>query len=194
MALFKEKKRLEDEVAVLPRPSQTPAPRAPQGVIMPPQPTVMGQPVPHVVSTATITPSPGQHGYGIEQLTKLMRELPGGNVELVVRVLKKTLESVRVSVPNLIQDAARRETELEERMSAQRRAIAALEDEINNKRRAIEELETHFREVMMVKERLNLALSLEQQEVSVRPAPPNVLPHEEIVHTPTVTNVPNGRR
>ena len=43
---------------------------------------------------------------------------------------------------------------------------------------------------MMVKERLNLALMLDQQEVSVRPVRPDSLPHDEIVHTPVVTNVP----
>ncbi len=184
MALFKEKKRLEDEVAVLPVQGRMPAP------IMPPQVTVVGHsPVHPSQSGLTPSPAPQSAGYGIEQLTKLMRELPGGNVELVVRVLKKTLESVRISVPGLIQEAHRREHELEEKMAGQRRAISALEDEINSKRRSIEELEGHYREVMMVKERLNLALSLEQQEVSVRPARADVLPHDEVVPTPIVTNV-----
>jgi hypothetical protein len=191
MALFKEKKRLEDEVAVLPR----------QGgmVLPPPPPTVMGHaPIPQVISVTPVhTPTPPptlQTGWGVENLTKLMRELPNGNVELVVRVLKKTLEAVRISVPGLIQDAARRETELEEKMAGHRRAIAALEDEISSKRRAIEDLELHYREVMMVKERLNLALTLDQQEVSVRPARPDTIPHEEVVHTPTLpSQVMNGR-
>jgi hypothetical protein len=186
MALFKEKKRLEDEVAVVPRPaSPSQLPKAPQ--IMPNQPTtVMGQPL-------QSAPPAVVQGYGVDQLTKLMRELPNGNVELVVRVLKKTLESVRISVPSLIQDAARRESELDDKMAGHRRAIAALEDEINSKKRAIEDLENQYREVMMVKERLNLALTLDNQEVSVRPARPDAFPHDEIVQTPIVTSVTGPR-
>jgi hypothetical protein len=159
-------------------------------MIMPNQHTVMGQPV--LPSAPPAQPLQVQ-GYGVDQLMKLMRELPSGNVELVVRVLKKTLESVRISVPALIQDAARRESELDDKMAGHRRTIAALEDEIASKKRAIEEIETQYREVMMVKERLNLALTLEQQEVSVRPVRPDSLPHEEIVHTPVVTSVTGVR-
>jgi hypothetical protein len=181
MAIF-QKKRLEDEVAVLPRPAAIP-----QAV------TVSQAPVP-AHRTAPPSPAPMMSSppgtYGIEQLMRLMRELPSGNMELVVRVLKKTLESVSISVPGLIQDAARRESELEEKMSGHRRAIAALEEEIASKKRSIEELEGAYKEVMVVKERLNLALTLDHQQVTVTPAMPRQSVSQTIVGRPEVIGPP----
>lgn len=179
MALF-QKKRLEDDLAVLPRPTPSSPPPSATEVSRPPQPLQR----PQNGQSPSVTAAPQQSAYGIDHLVRLMRELPSGNVELVVRVLKKTLESVSISVPGLIQQASQRETELEERMAGHRRAIAALEDEIASKKRAIEELEAGYKEVMVVRERLNLALKLEQEsQVKVTGAPPQTAPHDRVVTT-----------
>lgn len=180
MALF-QKKRLEDDIAVLPRP--TPMPHNPNATeVVRPSQTPLQRP--QNGQSPSVTAAPQQSSYGIDHLVRLMRELPNGNVELVVRVLKKTLESVSISVPGLIQQASQRETELEERMAGHRRAISALEDEIASKKRAIEELEATYKEVTVVKERLNLALSLEQeQQVKVSGAPASAQPSDQVVTT-----------
>src|SRR5690242_165842 len=56
--------------------------------------------------------------YGIENAIQLMRALPvDQNVELVVAVIKGTLESLKVKVSDIIDDANRKEKDLEGRVT-----------------------------------------------------------------------------
>src|SRR5262245_48099216 len=51
--------------------------------------------------------------YGIDDAIKLMRTLPvDENVDLVVRVIKRTLESLDVKVPDIVDDAKKRQENL----------------------------------------------------------------------------------
>ncbi len=125
---------------------------------------------------------PQKDGYGIDQLVQLMRRLPSDNIELVVRVLKETLESVKIAVPRLIKEAEKRASDLTSGISDHRRAITKLEEElaakqksieeeIAAKKKAIEELEAAHQEVSVVKERLNLGLRLDAPSVTGVPKP-----------------------
>src|SRR4051812_46204620 len=62
--------------------------------------------------------------YGIDSAIQLMRALPvDQNVELVVQVIKTTLESLKVRVSDIIQDAARKQRDLEGRVTNLKREI-----------------------------------------------------------------------
>src|SRR5687768_10499306 len=73
--------------------------------------------------------------YGIDQLVHLMRRLPTDNIELVVRVLKETLESVKIAVPELIKGAEKREVELTNNITEHKKSIASLEEELAAKKK-----------------------------------------------------------
>jgi hypothetical protein len=79
---------------------------------------------------------------GIDHAIMLMRQLPTDkNVDLVVRVLKTTLESLNVRVVDIVADAARRQQEIEGRVSQLKSEIATLEQEIAKRTDEIDRLE-----------------------------------------------------
>lgn len=98
--------------------------------------------------------------YGIDDAIQLMRTLPQENVELVVRVVKHTLESTRIDIGAIIDDASQKQQRIESRISVLKDAIADLEREIQVRKTEIDELETDHRETTKVKERLVLAEKL----------------------------------
>jgi hypothetical protein len=89
-----------------------------------------------------------------------MRTLPQENVELVVRVVKHTLESTRIDIGAIIDDASQKQQRIEARVQVLKDAIADLEKEIQIRKKEIDELETDHRETTKVKERLVLAEKL----------------------------------
>jgi hypothetical protein len=96
--------------------------------------------------------------YGIDQAIQLMRALPvDQNPELVVAVIKTTLESLRVKVVDIIADADRKTKDLEERTANLKRAIADFEKEIETRREEIGRLEADHKETTGVRARLELA-------------------------------------
>jgi hypothetical protein len=96
--------------------------------------------------------------YGIEQAIQLMRALPvDQNPALVVAVIKTTLESLKVKVSDIIADAARKQKDLEDRVSNLKRAIADFEKEIETRREEIARLEADHKETTAVRGRLELA-------------------------------------
>jgi hypothetical protein len=98
--------------------------------------------------------------YGINDAIDLMRALPQDNVELVVQVVKRTLESTQVKVATIIDDASRKQADIEGRVEVLGREIAELEEEIATRRSEIGALEADHKETTMVKERLVLAEKL----------------------------------
>lgn len=108
--------------------------------------------------------------YGIQQAIELMRLLPPDNVELVVQVVKRTLESVHVRVETIIQDATRKQNEIQARVGVLTREIDELEREISTRRGEIGRLEADHQETSRVKERLLLAEKLVQAQSAV-PSP-----------------------
>jgi hypothetical protein len=98
--------------------------------------------------------------YGIDDAISLMRTLPQDNVELVVQVVKHTLESTKIDIATIIDDASGKVDRIESRVTVLRSAIADLEREIQTRRDEIDKLEADRRETTRVKERLLLAQKL----------------------------------
>lgn len=101
--------------------------------------------------------------YGIQDAILLMRTLPlDQNVELVVSVIKKTLESLSVDVPDLIEDATRRQIDLTNKVTSLQHRIADLERQIASHRDEIAQHEADYAETTIVKERLEMAEAVYQ--------------------------------
>jgi hypothetical protein len=131
-------------------------------------PPVAAAKAPATSSPAVVRPSAPAAGpnrtpvtsYGIDDAIQLMRTLPQDNVELVVRVVKHTLESTRIDIGAIIEDASQKQQRIEARVQILKDAIADLEREIQVRKKEIDELETDHRETTKVKERLVLAEKL----------------------------------
>ena len=94
--------------------------------------------------------------YGIAETIQLMRSLPAEqNGELVVRVVRATLASLNVRLPEIIEDASRKEKFVRERIADFHAKNA--------------ELEADLKETTEVKERLQLA---EGASPAPTPTPP----------------------
>ncbi|HET6611641.1 MAG TPA: hypothetical protein VFG83_06620 [Kofleriaceae bacterium] len=109
--------------------------------------------------------------YGIEQAIELMRTLPSDNVELVVRVVKQTLESTHIKIPRIINDAAKKQSDIQGRIKVLRDEIAEHESEIATRRSEILSLEADYNETSLVKDRLSLAERLAAEGPSQARAP-----------------------
>ncbi|MEQ1507104.1 MAG: hypothetical protein ABMB14_33055 [Myxococcota bacterium] len=96
--------------------------------------------------------------YGIQNAILLMRTVPiDQNVELVVAVIKTTLESLKVRVTDIIEDATRRQHEIETRVSDLKSEIVEYEKQILVRKDEISRLEADHAETTTVKQRLELA-------------------------------------
>jgi hypothetical protein len=103
----------------------------------------------------------GKRSYGIAETTMLMRTLPvDQNVELVVRVVRHTLESMNVQLSEIIEDAVEKETSLQSRMQVLSGEIAELSKQIDGRKQEIARLEEELHETTTVKDRLLLAQKL----------------------------------
>lgn len=105
-------------------------------------------------------PEPETGSFGIDKAIQLMRTLPTDNIELVVQVVKLTLESTRIKIATIIDDASRRQDDIQGRIKVLKEEIAEFEKEIAQRREEIAGLDADFTETSMVKERLQLAEKL----------------------------------
>ena len=115
-------------------------------------------------------PSPDSDSYGIDKAIELMRTLPQENIQLVVQVVKFSLESVGIKLPIIIDDAIRRQTDLRGRVDVLKSEIADLEQEIAQRKAEIEKHEADYRETTTVRERLELAEGI-GKPAAAEPAP-----------------------
>jgi hypothetical protein len=96
--------------------------------------------------------------YGIEDAIQLMRALPIDqnlqNAELVVHVVRLTLDSLEVRMDDIVEDASRKEKSLQERIAALRSHVGDLEEQLDARRREMVALESDLKETTTVKERL----------------------------------------
>ena len=127
---------------------------------------------PPVGTPPSSKPGPGApppKRYSIDRAIALMRALPTEqNPELVAMVITSTLESLELSVSDIIEDARSRQAELESRIGAIKAKNSALEKEIELGVDEIVKLEASLAETMAVKERLELA---HNHQASKPPAP-----------------------
>ena len=118
------------------------------------------EPVVTSVPSTPRTPEPleADHpDYGINKAIELMRTLPDDNIELVVRVVKATLESTNIAVATIIKDAIRKQRGIENRVDVLKKEIAALESQVATRQREIVALEADLKETSIIKQRLALS-------------------------------------
>jgi hypothetical protein len=158
-------------------PKGSPAATKGAGASAPPPPVGSFTPTGPQLPGVIIEPTPGRRSqapsaetnmrYGIDDAIKLMRSLPvEENVDLVVRVMKTTLESLKVKVGDIIEDAIRRQDTLAKKVADYRAQIAAFEREIEARKHEIHRLEEELGETTRVKERLQAA-----ENMSITPNP-----------------------
>lgn len=114
-------------------------------------------------ASGAAAPSTGPSAaYGIESAIDLMRTLPfDENPDLVLRVVRKTLRSIGVSVEDIIDSASLRETALMADAAKHRGVIEQLEQEIAARRTSIEHIERELAETQNVRQRLEDAIENE---------------------------------
>jgi hypothetical protein len=156
-----------DPAPAAPPPAQTPAP-APAPAALKQEPAQAPAPAQAAAPAATVKFAPAAKAketavhpetddYGIEKAIELMRTLPSDNVELVVQVVKFSLESVGIKLPAIIEDAIRRQKDIQGRIGVLKAEIADLEQEIKVRKDEIEKLDADHKETSMVRDRLELA-------------------------------------
>jgi hypothetical protein len=96
--------------------------------------------------SATVAAAGGvSPAFGIAQANDLMSRLAmGDNADLIVHVIRRTLESVGVQVGQLIAEAKSRESELRTQIDQRRSKIVELERQIGAERYAITDLESNL--------------------------------------------------
>jgi len=95
--------------------------------------------------------------YSIDDAIELMRQLPQDNTELVVRVVKITLQSLKIDIGSIIKDAERKQNEIQARVSVLRKEIDDLDREIKTRKAEIAALDAGQKEATLVKDRLSMA-------------------------------------
>jgi hypothetical protein len=104
--------------------------------------------------------APGQKKYGIDDAIQLMRTLPlNQNIELVLLVVRNTLQSISVDLKDVIDDAAAKQERLRRDIAGVETAIAELERTVAQRKNELAALHTDLDETTLVRERLELAAS-----------------------------------
>jgi chromosome segregation ATPase len=117
------------------------------------------EPEPPVQPAPSTGPRPA---YGIADAINLMRSLPQDlqTTDIVVQVIKRTLESAKIDVSAIIADASHKEDTIEKRIRTLQEEIANHEREIQTRTGEIARLQTDLEETSRVKERLVMAEKL----------------------------------
>jgi hypothetical protein len=117
------------------------------------------EPEPAVQAMPTNAPRPG---YGIADAINLMRSLPQDlqTTDIVVQVIKRTLESAKIDVAAIIADATHKEDQVEKRIRELQEQIENFQREIQTRSGEIQRLQTDLEETSRVKERLVMAEKL----------------------------------
>jgi protein phosphatase len=103
--------------------------------------------------------SAAQQGYGIEEALRLMRLLPQGDSELVLRVLRNSLASAGVLLGPIIRDAGDKQERLSRAIKEHNHAIEEMRQQVASCQQEIAALEEDRAETLMVKGHLERALS-----------------------------------
>lgn len=111
--------------------------------------------------------------YGIQDAIDLMRKLPADNKEIVVSVVKQTLESTHISVEDIIADATDKESRLLNKNAQLETEIKQLQQQIADRKSQIASLLEDHKETVSVRERLELAINLDKPKPAPKPAAPN---------------------
>ena len=102
--------------------------------------------------------------YGIAEAIQLLRGLPAEqNSELVVRVVRATLASLDVRLPDIIEDANRKQKVTQDKIAAEHAQVAELEKQLEAHRKEIATLEADLKETTTVRDRLQQAEKLAER-------------------------------
>jgi len=187
-------------VAPMPRSATTP----PSAAHATTPPAAAAPPTPAPARTTHRQPAvaPDADAYGIDRAIELMRTLPTENIQLVVQVVKFSLESVGIKLPVIIEDATRRQRDLRGRVDVLAKEISELESEIRQRKEEISRLEADYRETTVVRERLEMAEGVSRP--TARSGTPSSSPVVTIppkgsgpvaaspVTTPSIPSLPGG--
>jgi len=153
MGLFDRKRPEEEPAAPAPQPAPAPKAAAPAKEAEPKKAAEPAKAEPKPSKAV----EPAKPAYGIQNAIELMRQLPSDNVQLVVEVVKKTLESLNVNIGSIITDAEHKHARIDNRVSTLRAEIADYEEEIAARKDEIDALTADRDETKLVKERLEMA-------------------------------------
>jgi hypothetical protein len=119
----------------------------------------------------------GSSVYGISDVIRLLRTLPlDQHGELVVHVIRSTLESLKVRVPDLVQDATKRQQDLSQRIGILQAKMLELTKQIETHREEVSRLEHDLAETTDAKERLQFAEHPVPSPAALPPAPAPATP------------------
>mgnify|MGYP007087006683 FL=1 len=109
--------------------------------------------------------------YDIEKAIRLMSALPEGETQLVVTIVRQTLESMDVDVGDIIQDAECKEKRLNDRHQKLRHSIRDFEAKIADKNQQIKVLLEDLKETSKVKQQLQLTQNEDKPVAAPTPSP-----------------------
>jgi hypothetical protein len=97
--------------------------------------------------------------FGIDDAVRLMRALPvSENPELVIQVLKTTLESLQIKIDEIIDEASQKEKSLDLRINILRREVTQLEHQVQLRKEEIIQVDHDLAETGNVRQQLLLAV------------------------------------
>jgi|GEM_PF-1154827 len=154
-------------------------------------------------ATAKISLEPDQTSsvrvipYGIKNAIELMRGLPRDNNEVVVTVVKQTLESMNVQVEDIVKDAESKESRIRQQHKTLEQEVKNLEAKIADRNQQMSDLMADLKETLDVKDRLELAITIsDKDKPAPKPAPAKAPaqaakePASASVKTPAASNKP----
>jgi len=109
--------------------------------------------------------------YDIEKAIRLMSALPEGETQLIVTIVRQTLESMGVDVGDIIQDAECKEKRLNDRHQKLRHSIRDFEAKIADKNQQIKALLEDLKETSKVKQQLQLTQNEDKPVAAPTPSP-----------------------
>jgi len=134
------------------------------------------EPQPWVAPAPLPLASPAPAKYGIADAIGLMRSLPDGqDGDLVIQVVRATLASLKVQLPDIIADAQKKQQAIQARIDQGHAEIAKLEEKLEEHRREIAGQMADLKETEDVKARLERA---EQVAEDKAPAAPDTEPEK----------------
>jgi hypothetical protein len=135
-------------------------------------PVAPGSP-PDDPATAPPPTRPPTATYGVDNAVRLMRTLPfDTNPELVALVLKNTLESVNVSVDDILRDAHAKAEAIRQQIATLHAEITLKEEELADLRKRVGACDAEMAEVIAMRGRLDPASAPR----SARPSDPRTEP------------------
>lgn len=120
-----------------------------------------------VVMDAPERQSSSKPEYGIQETIKLLRAMPKGDQDIVLMVVKKTLESMDVRVADIIRDAEIKEKGFNQLLSTLRAEVTDYQSKVKTKQQEIITLEVVLKETTAVKNRFMYVENLSAEKAKI---------------------------